>query len=52
MNDNDEFEVDDEVLETAAGGVVLHNLLNSPPQPNYTVNETIYFQSTITDTVS
>ncbi|WP_280797773.1 hypothetical protein [Aurantimicrobium minutum] len=42
--DNEEIDVDDEMLETAAGGLVNYNLPNHPPtNTTYTYNETIYF---------
>lgn len=42
MNEHDEIEIDDEVLDLAAGGV---QLMSHPAgSSNYTVNSTIYFQ--------
>ena len=49
MKDNDEIDLEDEVLESAAGGIILLNHPNTPPT-NYSVNQTIYFQANISDT--
>ncbi|MEY2698570.1 MAG: hypothetical protein RL720_526 [Actinomycetota bacterium] len=49
--DNDDIELDDDELERAAGGIIL----NKDPgghSPNYSYNSTIYFQASITDTVT
>lgn len=50
----DEIEVGDEALELAAGGRIV--LMNSPSQggsnSTYSYNQTIYFQASITDTIT
>lgn len=50
-----EFDLDDDALELAAGGIILcsnPSTCNKNATTNYTYNSTIYFQTSITSTVT
>lgn len=52
MHGNEEVELDDDALDIASGGIVLQTGGTHSSNTGYSVNSTIYFQTTLNDTVT